>query len=73
MPFARTVENVYNFRSADPTEQFMGTFATWHEVKDHTVDLYYLRLERDKPVLRGDAPLVPFDANTFVAPTHGFD
>ena len=42
-----------------------GVFATWHEVKDQTVELYFLRLERDRKVARGDLPLVPFDANTF--------
>ena len=66
VPFARTGDGSdRNFRGADPTEQFMGAFATWHEVKDQTVELYFLRLERDRKVARGDLPLVPFDANTF--------
>jgi Alginate export len=66
VPFARTGDgDDRNFRPADQTEQFMGVFANWHEVKDQTVDLYFLRLERDRRVVRGDLPLVPFDANTF--------
>ena len=66
VPFALTGSgDDRNFRPADWTEQFMGVFASWHEVKDQTVDLYFFRLERDRRVVRGDLPLVPFDANTF--------
>ncbi len=66
VPFALTGNgDDRNFRPPDFTEQFMGVFAAWHEVKDQTVELYFLRLERDRAVLRGDLPLVPFDANTF--------
>ncbi len=64
VPFARTAAAVRDFRPPDSTERFSGVFATWHEVTGHTVDLYALRLERAKQVRGGDAPLVPFDANT---------
>ena len=66
VPFALTGNGEdRNFRPADSTQQFMGVFASWHEVKDQTVELYFLRLERDRSVVRGDLPLVRFDANTF--------
>ena len=60
VPFARTEADVRNFRPPDWTERFMGVFATWHEVKDHTVDLTFLRLERDRKVRqRRPAPRPP--------------
>lgn len=65
VPFARIGDGAeQNFRPADPTEQFMGLYAVYHGLKDQTVDLYFLRLERDRPAARGDPPLVRFDANT---------
>ena len=33
----------HNFDSPDDEQEFFGTYATYKAIKDHTIDLYYLR------------------------------
>lgn len=62
---AQHVRNDHNFDRADPSQQLTGVYATWHGVKDHTVDAYFLRFEDSDPVVRGeDGTRGGFDANT---------
>jgi hypothetical protein len=66
VPFAQHVDNDHNFDNPDQSQQFYGVHATWHEVKDHTWDFYYLHLqEQDAVVTIGSPIATDFDTNTF--------
>jgi hypothetical protein len=73
--FSQHVSNDHNLDNPDQSQQFYGIFATWHEVKDHTWDFYYLGLEEDdlraNPALATGAHLGRFDAHTFGARYQG--
>ena len=66
VPFSQHVNCDHNFDHPDQSQEFMGVYATWHKIKDHLVDLYYLRLvEDDKVVTVGSPRPTTYDTNTF--------
>jgi hypothetical protein len=75
VPFSQHQFNDHNFDNPDQSQQFYGVYATCHAIKDHTWDLYYLRLEeddlRENAILGTGAHLGRFDTNTFGARYQG--
>jgi hypothetical protein len=75
VPFSQHQFNDHNFDHPDQSQEFMGVYATWHEIKDHTWDFYYIRFEEDdlraNPILDSGAHLGSFDANTIGARYQG--
>ncbi len=64
VPFGQHLRNDHNFDNPDQSQEFMGLYASNHQVKNHTLDAYYLRsAEHNAP----GTPLVPvnFDVNLF--------
>jgi len=49
VPFSQHINNDHNFDHPDQSQQFYGLYATWHAVKDHTWDFYYLGFEDNDP------------------------
>src|SRR3990170_2456811 len=57
VPQSQHVDNDHNFDHPDPNQEFYGLYMTRKDWKDHTLDLYYLRLAQYNG-------LIPFQNHT---------
>ena len=58
VPQSQHVDDDHNFDHPDPNQEFYGLYMTRKDWKDHTLDLYYLRLAKYDG-------LIPFQNHTF--------
>lgn len=64
VPFGQHVNNDHNFDHPDQSQEFMGIYATYKGIKDHALDVFYIRYaEYDAP--GSAANPVDFDLHTF--------
>lgn len=71
VPLAQHLPDDTNFDSNDSSQEFLGCYATYKAVENHTYDFYFLRLAEYDIVNIGGQAVDGYDNNTFGARWQG--